>query len=558
MPTLTTDPRPAARDEVTFTAPVRWEADARAADGKLKVAGYAAVFDSESEDIGFRETLAPGCFARALSKQGSDQFLYFMHDPSAILARRSAGTLDLRETAHGLRIEAELVPTQLAQDVHTLVRTGHVSRMSFAFTVKRDQWSDHGRRRRILEIGELKEVSLVAEPAYKATSAQARSLLAAAEAAIGKRKPKASVVREPDPYADGKQSVFRDLLAVAESDARKRASIADPLLRGRDTGPQGIPAPGSTRTTVEEARVRLAALDRRDLSTTSGAGFVPANLPPSVAEKFATAARARSVLPTVLGSDPIPEGDGMTVTVPRIGSTGATVSSQSSENAAVSNTDPNTTGSSAPIAYVSGRVDEARQLFDRATPQFDQVLAAELGAALGAEVDRQLVNGSGSNGQTLGLLNVSGITSTVWTDASPTAPEFIGRVGKTYSDVATALGYGPDLVLLHPRRWAWLLAAADSSGQPLTFRLPANPSEVPGVPVNLGAGTNEDAAIVAASGELALFMDPNPEVRVIADYAGSANLTIRVEAFTRVALVTLRPVGVGKVTGTGLVTPTFP
>jgi phage head maturation protease len=102
-PTLNDLRRRVAGKRRTATCAVTWRPERRTGTD-LRVSGHAAVFDSESVDLGFTETLAPGCFANALTRAGSDPYLLLGHDTNAILARRSAGTLELREDTHGLRL----------------------------------------------------------------------------------------------------------------------------------------------------------------------------------------------------------------------------------------------------------------------------------------------------------------------------------------------------------------------------------------------------------------------------------------------------------------------
>jgi hypothetical protein len=125
-----------------------------------------------------------------------------------------------------------------------------------------------------------------------------------------------------NPYASGQHSYFRDLIALHDARAREQAAISDPVLRGRDPG-TALPADDA-----RAVRGRLAWLEKRDLTTTAGAGgqFVPQNAPSDVAESFATAARTKGVMPGVLGVLPL-DPEGLTVRVPRF-SSGATVATQ--------------------------------------------------------------------------------------------------------------------------------------------------------------------------------------------------------------------------------------
>lgn len=98
------------------------------------IAGYAAVFNSPSEDMGFIESIAPGCFSRAISAR-QDVRALFNHDPCRILGRVQAGTLFLREDATGLYFECETPPTEDGRAVWTAVKRGDISECSFSFSL---------------------------------------------------------------------------------------------------------------------------------------------------------------------------------------------------------------------------------------------------------------------------------------------------------------------------------------------------------------------------------------------------------------------------------------
>ncbi|QFT00494.1 Caudovirus prohead protease [Labrenzia sp. THAF191b] len=154
--------------------------EARAADdGRMTVAGYAAVFNRDA-DIGgcFIETLLPGAFARSISEK--DVLAFFNHDRGRVLGRKSAGTLRLREDSKGLAVEIDLPDTSDGRDVKALVERGDLSGMSFGFHVTKEQWDDNGDvpKRTVMEV-ELIEVSAVSLPAYDGTSLAMRSLEAA-------------------------------------------------------------------------------------------------------------------------------------------------------------------------------------------------------------------------------------------------------------------------------------------------------------------------------------------------------------------------------------------
>ena len=139
---------------------------------KLKLTGYAAIFNSRSQDLGgFTEVIAPGAFRKSLQAR-NDIKLLWNHDTSAPLASTRAGTLRLIEDSKGLKVEADLAPTTLGKDISILVQRGDVSAFSFGFNVIKDSWSNSGTER-TLEAVRLFEASLVSFPAYEATTGTA-------------------------------------------------------------------------------------------------------------------------------------------------------------------------------------------------------------------------------------------------------------------------------------------------------------------------------------------------------------------------------------------------
>ena len=87
----------------------------RATTDGLNFRGYAAVFDSKSEDLGgFRETIAPGSFSRTLAEKGRSKRspikMFLNHDWNVVLASTYGNepTLRLAEDARGLFVDADL------------------------------------------------------------------------------------------------------------------------------------------------------------------------------------------------------------------------------------------------------------------------------------------------------------------------------------------------------------------------------------------------------------------------------------------------------------------
>ena len=151
-----------------------------------KLVGYAAMFNSRSHDLGgFHEVIAPGAFDRTL-RENTDILALVEHDTNRVLARTTNGTLRIATDARGLRVEIDPADTSYARDLLTLVRRGDVAGMSFRFRPYAGGASmDLGASPlplRTLRSIELKEVSVVVDPAYPATAVSVRALDEAREA----------------------------------------------------------------------------------------------------------------------------------------------------------------------------------------------------------------------------------------------------------------------------------------------------------------------------------------------------------------------------------------
>lgn len=149
-------------------------AELRAKAGST-IAGYAAVFNSPSEPLPWIETIAPGCFARAISEK-QDVRCLFNHDACHILGRVQAGTCFLREDLTGLFFECETPDTEAGRAVWTAVKRGDISECSFSFPIDSvsDRWTNKGMERELLDV-DLCDVGPCTFPAYESTSVQART-----------------------------------------------------------------------------------------------------------------------------------------------------------------------------------------------------------------------------------------------------------------------------------------------------------------------------------------------------------------------------------------------
>lgn len=146
------------------------------------VEGYAVVFESMSENLGFYEVIHRGAITEE-TINNSDILCKFNHNDEKVLARskNGSGSLLLEVDEVGVKYFFEAPHTQLGDELLEHLRRGDISSSSFAFTVSQDEGSERWYKeggilyREIFKIDRLYDVSPVWNPAYQATTCSARS-----------------------------------------------------------------------------------------------------------------------------------------------------------------------------------------------------------------------------------------------------------------------------------------------------------------------------------------------------------------------------------------------
>lgn len=153
-------------------------------DGVLSVSGIVNGAGSVSEILTnpkngrqFRETIAPGVFAKAISNASRIDFLS-QHDKTQILSTTDNKSLQLQETEKGLEMRADISSTTWGKDTFQLIKDGIIKGMSFGMRVSDDNWSmgSDGIPMRTINGINLFEISAVRNPAYKNSEIEARDI----------------------------------------------------------------------------------------------------------------------------------------------------------------------------------------------------------------------------------------------------------------------------------------------------------------------------------------------------------------------------------------------
>jgi HK97 family phage major capsid protein len=368
-----------------------------------------------------------------------------------------------------------------------------------------------------------------------------------------RERPTVTVTSEPETYRKGGQnSYFRDLVRAQ-------------LLGSRD----------ATERLIRNSREVSAELEKRALTTTDGAGgeFVP---PLWMLNDYIGLARASRVVANRVRQMTLPGGTD-SINLPRL-ATGTAVAEQATQNTAVQNTDATTNSVTAAVATIAGQQVVSLQLIEQSPINMDDVLLADLAADYAVKLDTFVISNNAANKR--GILNVSGANAVTYTDASPTAGELYAKIADAIQQIHTQRFMPPDVIFMHPRRWAWLLSALDTAGRPLVTPVAGAPQNViasvgtvnsegfvgsmqglpvfvdPNIPTNLGAGTNEDRIVITRSSDVILF-EGTPRSETFREPL-AAQLSVLLRFYNYAALHSERyPKAISIIAGTGMIAPTF-
>ena len=408
---------------------------------------------------------------------------------------------------------------------------------------------------------EMTDFSAKAED-LKALDARINELIAADEARTAAEKVAASiptnvggakVISEPAVYrAGGQNSYFRDLtLGTIKNDR----NAIDRLLRND----------------------KMAREERAGTTTDGSLGdFVP---PSYLVNEWIKLARAGRVVANQVTLQSLPTGTD-SLNLPKIAS-GTATASQATQNSAVQNTDATTSTVTLPVVTIAGQQVISLQSIEQSPVNLDEILLQDLAFDYATQLDKQVISGAGTSGTLTGMLTVSGTNSVTYTSGSPTAAGTYSKAADAIQRIHTLRFLPPTHCFMHPRRWAFFLAASDGNSRPLvvpvagaqSFNSLGNMTDVASegvvgtfqglnvyldssIPINLGAGTNEDRIIFARAKDSVLYEGVARTEALPQTYANQMSVLLR---FYNYAAFTAGRYAqaISIIGGTGLVTPTF-
>lgn len=168
-------------DQMTVTRAYNLNCEIRSTDEeKGVIEGRAIVFESVTDMGLFYEVIDRNALKKANLK---DVRLCLNHDTSYVYARsrnnneNSTMKLILDDKGLGFRAKLDIENSPKARDFYSAIKRGDIDKMSFMFTIDKDEWSDLDKEkptRRVKEIGVVFELSGVTFPAYESTEISAR------------------------------------------------------------------------------------------------------------------------------------------------------------------------------------------------------------------------------------------------------------------------------------------------------------------------------------------------------------------------------------------------
>lgn len=304
--------------------------------------------------------------------------------------------------------------------------------------------------------------------------------------------------------------------------------------------------PDASNAEVEEARGRLMAhydsegdegagrqIRTYSSTITTEGGYLVA--PQYLQSLFADLLAAGRPTADLVGKMGLP-ASGKTFYIPT--QDGATAVAVHTENAALTETTATFAQIQVDACRIGGTATMPNWLVDRSFPGADQIVLRDLAKRYALAINDVVLNSSTSNRK--GLLQETGLGGATATAGTATIAVLWPALLNAISDVATGVYQYPDAIVMHPRRWAWMVGQVDTSRPVIGAHMPQNAvatyngvnvagqfqgpvpvGNILGIPVYLdasipttfGASTDEDRIIVMKRDE-PILMESTPKFAV--------------------------------------------
>lgn len=390
-------------------------------------------FGVESRDLGgWKERLEPGCLADA---KMDDLVATLAHDSGRILGRFPT-TLTTESRDDGLAWECELPNGPTGQDVLEAVRRGDLKATSWRMVVAPGGDSWEGSLRRVHKIAELRDVSVVSNPAYP-TTAELRS--------------------QPEPAHEPAETREEELTMEEDRTAVEGGGLA---VEDRSAT---VETP-DVETRVLDAILSIRKGESRSLTTTSAGALTPPELSTYVFDRM----RPASVL--LRAGVKVITTDRDSIQWPQI--IGDVTPGWRSEGEAIPPSDPTFATLTATPRKLAALVQFSNEVIDDSHPSVVDLVRRHVSTILALRLDLAAFEGSGVAPEIRGIRATPGIQEIV-----------AGANGAalTLDMIADALGLleaanvpGPYVVVMPPRNWSAIRKLKDTTNAPLLTEFPSD------------------------------------------------------------------------------------
>jgi HK97 family phage major capsid protein len=321
---------------------------------------------------------------------------------------------------------------------------------------------------------------------------------------------------------------------------------------------------------------REMAIEKRAVSTSSFAGLV---VPQYLVDLYAPLARAGRPFADAARKHTLP-AQGMSVVLSKI-STGTTTAYQTSQNTAAVSQDMSDTTLTVDVNTIAGQQSVSKQALLRGY-NIESIVLGDLIRAYNTKLDDAILNGTGSNGQPLGLKTMTSGILVTYTATTGTVAGLYPKLADAIQQIQSNIYVNPNAIIMHPRRLGFFLSGVDGSNRPLVVPNAYNPQNamgtgngtpaygasgysILGLPIivdaniatNIGASTNQDTIFVVDTNECHLFEETNAPTYVTFEEP-NGKVAINIVLFGMSAFTAERyPKAIAQINGTGLATPSF-
>lgn len=344
--------------------------------------------------------------------------------------------------------------------------------------------------------------------------------------------------------------------------------------RGLDVALEGMLA-GLPDQVAQVVRQNVSLRETRGVNRIEGFGgeFIP---PAYLLSDYAEVARSGRPFANWVRSMPLPANTDQ-LRIPRITQGGKIAGTP--DGTQVPEQAMRTAMVDAPVRTRSGQHRVPMQMLDQSPMAWDEIIFPDLLGELATDIETQVLYGSGAGEDLLGILNTPGITTTAYTDATPTFPELWPKLWSSINNVETNRKRVVEGMWFAGRRYNWAAAQLDGQQRPFIIPMGLQPMNALGItdvgfegpianiggyigyktlsmPTNLGGGLNEDRIITTRASDH-LLLEGQPNVRALQETRGET-LEVVFQVWEYVAYTGGRyPPATDVVSGTGLATPVF-